>query len=294
MGVVKLEIKPLWEPLGAEVRGLDLTADVSQDSIDQIKAGLREHLVLVFRGHPTPTDAELVNFARRFGELAVGTTFLGDPSEYPEILPITNLEDEDGYPLGTGAAAEFPWHIDYSYLERVAKESFLEAVELPELQSRTYYCDLYRALETLPEDKVSRLRGLVAHHDLREFFKDPADWEQATRAQRLKDERNRKTGFEQAPIPERDRPVIMRHPESGREALYVSPANSRYIVGLPPDESDALLQELFDHATRPELVYRHDWQVGDLLVIDAIGGMHRRDRFDSDDRRYMRQLSTLA
>lgn len=291
---MELEIKPFGEPLGAEVRGLDPSTDLSPDVVDQIKAGLREHLVLVFRGHKTPTDAELVNFAGHFGELAVGTTFLGDPSEYPEILPITNLEDEDGYPLGTGAATEFPWHIDYSYLERVAKESFLEAVELPERQSSTYYCDLYQALETLPEQRVSRLRGLVAHNDLRAFFKDPRDWEQAVRAQRLKEERNRKLGFEQGPIPEKDRPVIMRHPESGREALYVSPANTRYIVGLPPEESDALLKELFEHATKPERVYRHDWQVGDLLVVDAIGGMHRRDRFDPADRRYMRQLSTLA
>ena len=86
----------------------------------------------------------------------------------------------------------------------------------------------------------------------------------------------------------------MRHPETGREALYVSPANTRYICGLPADESDALLRELFEHATRPQHVYRHDWQVGDLVVLDAVGAMHRRDRFDRNDRRYMRQLSTLA
>ena len=291
---MKLELKPLMAPLGAEVRGLDPTVPLPQEGVDQIKAALRDYLVLVFRGHPTPSDSELVRFAGSFGELAIGTSFLGDPVEHPEILPITNLEDEEGYPRGTGGAVEFPWHIDYAYLERVAKESFLEAVELPTAQSSTYYCDLYRALETLPEATVNRLRGMVAHQDLRGFILDPDDRERIRKMQRRKDERNRKLGFERGPLPEHDRPGIMQHPETGREALYVSPANTRYIVGLPADESDTLLQELSEHATRPELVYRHDWQVGDLVVVDAIGAMHRRDRFDSGDRRYMRQLSTLA
>lgn len=295
---MNLEIKALPAPLGAEVRGLDLTEDVSDQGLDQvasqIKSWLREHLVLVFRGHPIPTDAQLVRFARHFGELVVGTAFLGDRSEHPEILPITNLVDDDGVPLGTGAAAEFPWHIDYSYLERVARESFLDALELPRAQSSTYYCDLYRALETLPKARVDELRDLVAHHDLRGFIADPADREQVGRAQRLKEERNRREGIAQPPVPERDRPLIMRHPETGREALYVSPGNTRYVCGLSAEESDLLLQELFAHATRPERVYRHDWRVGDLLVVDAIGGMHRRDRFDPGDRRCMRQLSTLA
>ncbi len=85
----------------------------------------------------------------------------------------------------------------------------------------------------------------------------------------------------------------MRHPDTGREALYVSPGMTTWILNLPKGESDALLQELFEHATRPERVYSHEWRVGDLVVFDTFGLMHRRDRFDPDDRRYMRQLSTL-
>ena len=289
-----VEIEPLAQPRGAEVHGLDLTREVPPDVIEQLKEALREHLVLLFRGHVSPTDPELIRFARNFGDLIVGTTFLGDRVEHPEILPITNLLDDEGYPLGTGAAVEFPWHLDYSYLDRIAKESFIDAVELPRAQSSTYFCDMYMALESLPEEQVKEFRTMRAHHDLREFVKGAEDREEIEEAQRLKNERDLKSGVERPRLPEHDRPLIMRHPETGREALYVSPANTRWIFDLPEDESAAQLGELFEHSTRPEFIYRHDWQVGDLILFDALGGMHRRDRFDANGRRYMRQLSSLA
>ncbi len=289
-----VEIKPLAQPRGAEVHGVDLTRDVPPDVIEELKEALRENLVLLFRGHVSPTDPELVRFARNFGDLIVGTDFLRDPAEYPEILPITNLIDEEGYPLGTGAAVEFPWHLDYSYLDRVAKESFIDAVELPRAQSTTCFCDMYMALESLPEERVKDFRDMRAHHDLREFVKGDEDREEMREAQRLKDERDLKAGIERPGLPEHDRPLVMHHPDTGREALYVSPANTRWILDVPEDESAALLVELFEHSTQPEFIYRHDWQVGDLILFDALGGMHRRDRFDSNDRRYMRQLSSLA
>ena len=289
-----VEIKPLAQPRGAEVRGVDLTQDIPSDVIEQLKQALREHLVLLFRGHVPPTGPEFMRFARNFGDLIVGTDFLRDPAEYPEILPITNLQDEQGYPLGTGAAVEFPWHLDYSYLDRVAKESFLDAVELPRAPSSTHFCDMYMALETLPDERVKQLRGMRAHHDLREFVKGAEDRAQIEEAGRLKKERDAKAAIERPPLPEYVRPVVMRHPETGREALYVSPANTRWILDVPEDESAALLGELFEHSTQEEFIYRHDWQVGDLILFDALGGMHRRDRFDASDRRYMRQLSSLA
>ena len=289
-----VEIEQLAQPRGAEVHGVDLTQEVPPHVIEQLKEALREHLVLLFRGHVSPTDPELIRFARNFGDLIVGTDFLRDPADHPEILPITNLLDEEGYPLGTGASVEFPWHLDYSYLDRVAKESFLDAVELPRAQSTTCFCDMYMALETLPEEQVKELRGMRAHQDIREFVKGAEDREQIEEAQRLKNERDLKAGVGRPRVPEHVRPMIMRHPETGREALYVSPANARYVVDLPEDESATLLGELFEHSTQPDFIYRHDWQVGDLILFDAFGGMHRRDRFEASDRRYMRQLSSLA
>ncbi len=126
-----LEIQPLAAALGAEIRGWDPSEDLSDELVAQIRQALGQHLALVFRGHAQPSDAELVRFARHFGDLIVGTGWFGDDVEFPEILPITNVLNDDGDPAGTGAAIEFPYHADYAYLERVGKESFLNAVELP-------------------------------------------------------------------------------------------------------------------------------------------------------------------
>ena len=132
-----------------------------------------------------------------------------------------------------------------------------------------------------------------AHNDLSGFVKGENQAELEAEF-RLKDKRDLKDGIERPEIPEHDQPMIMRHPETGREALYVSPGNTSRILDLPEEESEALLGELFEHSTQRQSIYRHDWQVGDLIVFDALGGMHRRDRFDANDRRYMRQLSSLA
>jgi alpha-ketoglutarate-dependent taurine dioxygenase len=91
----------------------------------------------------------------------------------------------------------------------------------------------------------------------------------------------------------RRHPVILRHPDSGREILYVNPGITKYIIGMPRDESDDLLKQLHTHSTRPSYVYSHDWQLGDLVMFDTLGTLHRREAWDPTERRVMRQLSTL-
>jgi pentalenolactone F synthase len=291
-----MEITPLGPPFGAEVRGWDPGRDVTDRLVHVLKEALAEHLVLVFRGHRPPEDEELVEFARRFGPLFAGGELFGDRRPHREILPVTNLLDDDGFPLGTGGSVEFPWHIDYSYMKGVARETFLDAVELPQAPSRTYFCSLYVALETLPGAQVSELRRMQARHGLRTFYTDPDDLEELRALQARKNERNARVGISPTPYKEyvADRPVVLRHPETGREALYVSPGNTSCITGLSAEEGRALLDRLFAHATRSSNVLCHEWQVGDLVLFDAFGCMHRRDRFARSDRRYMRQLSTLT
>ncbi len=290
---MSLEILPLAEPLGAEVRGWVPGVPLSDDDVATATRALRRHLVLVFRGHPQPSDDELVEFGTRFGELAPGATIFGDPSSRPEVLPITNLKDEAGDPLGTADSAALNWHFDYSYMPRTAKETLLEAVEIPDTPCPTYFCDSYTALETLPAETVTRLRELRAHHDVRRAVPDE-DLALMEESVRRKQARNRRTGKTHTPIPSSDYPVIRRHPDSGREMLYVSPGMTTGLVGLEPSESEALLAELHAHQTREELIYVHQWKVGDLVLFDAMGLMHGRDRFDPNARRFMRQMSTLA
>ena len=112
-------------------------------------------------------------------------------------------------------------------------------------------------------------------------------------APKAKKERNARLGISRPPIPKAIHPLVMRHPDTGREILYVSKGITRNVIGMPRDESSALLKELHQHSTRPENVYAHDWQVGDLVMFDTLGTLHRRDAWDPSERRVMRQLSTL-
>lgn len=295
---MQLEFRPLPEVFGAVVSGWEPREELSNENREEILRALRQHLVLVFRGQPRPSDAEMVRFAHHFGDLVKGTEWFGDMVEFPEILPITNAVGEDGIPKGTGGAVEFTWHADYSYVDRVGKESFLEAVELPADAPQTCFCSQYVALETLPRKTVEMLRPLRAFHSISGMAASDAvgpdergELAAEIAAKRARDER---LGIERPAAPEAEHPVVYRHPDSGREILYVSPGITSHIIGMPPDESRDLLEELHAHSTRPEFVYAHDWQVGDMVMFDTLGAMHRRDAWHSGEARFMRQLSTMC
>jgi taurine dioxygenase/pentalenolactone F synthase len=300
---MNLEIEPLSEPLGAIVYGWDPTCSLSPDDESSIRAGLQDHQVLVFRGQPQPSDDELVDFARQFGDLVQGSAWFGDIDPKPEILRVNNLVGDDGVPQGTGGSMSLEWHSDYSYVPTVGKESFLEAVELPEINPpQTCFCSQYAAFERLSEAMKNAVRGLRAFHsitgygagpDRLKISNSPQAGEESRDDFQAKRNRNRQLGVEQPKIPEAEHPVVLRHPDSGREILYVSRGITRSIVGIPKDESDDLLKELTTGSTRPEHVYAHTWRVGDLVMFDTLGTLHRRDVWDPDERRVMRQLSTL-
>ena len=292
-----LVVTPINEaPFGAVVRGWDPGHEPDAALVAEVRAALAEHLVLVFRGHRRPDDDELVRFAESFGELIKGSEWLRDAGARPEILPVTNAEDDDGVPLGTGGAGQLEWHADYSYSPRPARESFLDAVELPADGPRTCFVSQYRTLESLPAELVERLRGLQARHSVAQYVEagvDP-DRHELNKGFDAKRRRDEASGIERPAIPEAIHPVVLRHPGTGRELLYVNKGLTEQIVGMDRPESSALLKELHRCATRPEAVYAHEWQVGDLVVFDALGGLHRRDSWDPTQRRVMRQLSTAC
>lgn len=298
-----LEIKPLDAPLGALVHGWNPQAELSPIDEGLIRQALQDWQVLIFRGQSQPTDAELVRFAYRFGNLIKGSEWFGDIDPVAEILRVNNLVGDDKVPIGTGASASLEWHADYSYVPTVGKESFLEAVEVPSKNGpQTCFCSQYSAFERLPRALAEKLRSLYALHNISDYTarsetvlvddvpRIADDFREGFIAKR---ERNKQLGVSAPEIPEAVHPVVFRHPDTGREILYVSRGITRHIVGMPKDESDDLLQQLSEHSTRPEFVYSHDWEVGDMIVFDTLGTLHRRDAWDPSERRVMRQLSTL-
>lgn len=286
---MQLEITPLpAAPLGALVRGWEPAEPLDDRDRDRILDALHRFRLLVFRGQPQPTDEELVRFVGWFGEPIKGSEWFRNAGALPEILPVTNIRGRDGTRLGVEGATDLEWHADYSYVATPAKTSFLNAVELPSEPPRTYFTDMVRAFATLDPPLQDRLRGLRATHSIADYMAEPE------RGFAAKVERDESLGVERPPIPEAEHPVVVRHPDTGDEILYVSRGITRRIIGMERAESSALLKQLHLHATRPGEVYAHDWEVGDLIMFDTLGTMHRRDAWDPTERRLMRQLSTAC
>ncbi len=288
-----MDVTPLDAPLAATVRGWDPSRPLSDDEIAQLRDALAQHHVLILRGQPRPTAAELARFAGQWGPVApAGELYEGISFEHHEVLAVSNELNDKGYERGVAGSGALPWHTDYSFFENAAKETFLEALLLPPGGGpNTMFCDLYAAYDALSDEWRARLQSLRAHHTLTAasgYSTPEGDAEEI-------EARNRQRNPELT-YPDDGtgawHPAVAVHPETGRTALYVSEFVSHF-EGLDIDESRSIVHELLAFATVPERVYSHAWQVGDLIVFDTVGTVHRRDNLRTDQRRTMRQLSTL-
>jgi taurine dioxygenase len=222
------------------------------------------------------SDEALVAFSRRFGELDLapvqenGRAYVDG---YPEVYVVSNVV-VDGRPIGSLGAGEAVWHTDMSYLELPPKASMLHALEIPPEGGNTSFSDMYAALAALPVELRRRVETLQLKHD--GTYNSGGYVRQGVVA----------TDDPRA-SPGAVHPLVCTHPESGRRTLYLGRRRNAYLVGLELAESEALLDELWSYATRPELTYEHHWRVGDLVLWDNRCTMHRRDPFDPACRRVM-------
>jgi taurine dioxygenase len=255
-------IKAFDAPLGAEVLGLDLSQPVSAEDFARLHRAHLDHHVLVFRDQNI-TPAQQVAFSRRFGPLQIHVLRQFQLPLEPEVLVISNIR-ENGQPIGLGDAGHF-WHSDLSYKETPSLGSMLHAQELPEEGGDTLFANQHTAWEQLPDYLKRAVAGLKAEHSYLARYAD------------LQKRNPWRPNLTQAQIDEVKpvvHPVVRTHPETGHKALFVSEHFTTRIVGLPEDESRALLDELFDHSTRPEHIYRHRWQPQDMVFWDNRSLMH--------------------
>ena len=269
-----MTIVPAGEALGAEIRGVDLRT-IGEREFAEIHRVWLDHLVLLFRGQQL-NDDELIGFSRRFGDLdwapvqETGRRFV---EGHPEIYVVSNVI-ENGVPIGSLGAGEAVWHTDMSYLEMPPKASMLYALEVPPLGGNTYFCNMYRAYECIPQALKDRIAGLCLKHDA--TYNSGGYVRQGLEA--MDDPVNSPGVYH---------PLVTTHPETGRRALYLGRRRNAYVAGLPLEESEALLDELWDYATGDELAWSHEWQVGDVVLWDNRATMHRRDSFDASSRRIL-------
>jgi len=258
-----LEIRPFDAPCGAEVIGLDLSRPLADEDFARIHRAHLDHHVLVFRGQDALTPQQQIDFSRRFGPLQVHVLHQFGLPGHPEILIVSNIK-ENGQPIGLGDAGAY-WHSDLSYMPTPSLGSMLLAQELPAEGGDTLFADQHRAWDALPAALKTALEGRQAEHwylckyealRARNPYRPALSQEQVDSVK---------------PVAQ---PVVRTHPETGRKALFVSEHFTTRILGLPEDESRALLDELFERSTRPEFVYRHRWAPGDMVFWDNRSLMH--------------------
>jgi taurine dioxygenase len=265
---------PTRQALGAEIQDVDLRA-IDNDDFASIYRTWLDHLVLLFRGQNL-TDQDLIAFSTRLGDLdwapvqESGRRFVDG---HPEIYVVSNVI-ENGAPIGSLGAGEAAWHTDMSYLQDPPKASILYALAVPSSGGNTYFSNMYRAYESLPDELKRRIEGLALKHD--GTYNSGGYARQGIAA--VDDPVTSPGAFH---------PLVCTHPETKRRLLYLGRRRNAYIAGLSLPDSESLLDQLWSHATREELAWHNEWRVGDLVLWDNRCTMHRRDPFDANSPRIM-------
>ena len=254
MSYKHIEVKPIAGALGAEIHGVNL-ASIDDEIFAEIHSAFLDHLVIFFRDQDITPDQQ-VAFSARFAPIGYYPFLKGLP-DHPEVIEVRK-EPEDKLNFGG------VWHTDTAYLATPPMGSVLYAKEIPASGGDTLFANLYLAYETLSDSMQLILNGRRAVNSSRKG-------DAAAGRQKSVDENPKDTSGVQT---ESIHPVIRTHPETGRKALYVNRGHTVCFEGASPEESEPILEFLFDHAIKPEFTCRFQWNVGSIAVWDNRCALH--------------------
>jgi taurine dioxygenase len=275
---VPLESRRLDDSFACEVFGLRLWERQDGQTIDELRDLWARHPVLVFRRQALSED-EFADFSARFGPLERTVRTDWASPVRPEVTLISNLRDAQSKPMGGLGDGEIQWHSDQSYMLNPATGAMLYALELPPEGGATSWVDLSVAYAGLPDRLKRAVEGKRAVFS---YVKRLAGYQGVDRV--ISEEAKRKT-------PPILHPLVHTHPVTGEKALYLDSTTTVGIDGMDAALGAALLEEIYEFATRPEFTYCHHWQIGDALLWDNGFTMHRREPFDPLARRLMKRTT---
>lgn len=278
---------PSGHTLGASVEGLDL-ARLGDGELDLVMQALGDYGVLRFPKQEL-TARELRDFSARFGELEINVANSFQEPGLPEVMILSNIV-ENGKPIGLSDAGQ-SWHTDMSYSRTIAFCNVLYGLQIPHRDGQplgnTEFCDQRAAYDTLPAELKAKLEGKTVLHDFNKF------WEMMRREKGSS--RPPLTEAQKKAKPPVSHPIFLRHPITGRNALYANPGYAIRINELPPKESDEILEFLFEHQTKPEFRFAARWHVGDVLMWDNMRTIHNAVAdYRPDEPRLIKRCQVMA
>jgi taurine dioxygenase len=266
-----IDIVPLGAYVGAEIGGVNLAEELQPGIVSKLYAAWLKYHVLVFRGQSLTADDQR-RFTLLFGEIQPPRSRPSERDPNGPLLYIANATI-DGQ-RGELPEGDMQFHADQCYYENPAKGAVLYALEVPSTGGNTLFTSAVAAYDGLPPDlreQAERMQVLFLY-DYRKNAnrKAPSDW----------------TG-----APRYVHPAIVVHPETGRRSVLVNRLMADSIVGMQREQSDVLIERLCQETERPEYIYEHKWQVGDLLIWDNRATLHARTDFDPAERRVLRRIA---
>lgn len=258
--------------VGAEIHDVDLN-DLSDATLAELRAAYAQYSVLFFRNQQLTPEAH-IELAQHWGEININR-FFTPVENYPQIAEVRKEPDQK-FNIGGG------WHTDHSYDQIPALGSLLYAKEVPSHGGDTLFAGCGVAFDSLSEGMKDTLRSLRAVHSSRHVFGESAP---------LPDDVSDLFANADQATQDAVHPVVIRHPLSGREILYVNPGFTTHIEGWTAQESAPLLQFLYGHIARPEHTCRFHWQPGSLAFWDNRATWHFAVNDYHGQRRLMHRIT---
>ncbi|OHV30392.1 MULTISPECIES: TauD/TfdA dioxygenase family protein [Pseudofrankia] len=272
---MSVTVSPISPEVGVEITGLTGSQLADPAVAADTQKYLDEHGVVIYQGAHIG-DADLVALSRLLGEVVVAP--MGGEKEYPEVSAIT-LDPAQSV-LAAYRAGTFYWHIDGANDLVPQKATLLTALEVATEGGDTEFANLYAAYDGLSDEEKARFGEFRVVHSF-------------AAAQRLvHPNASEKMRASWDKVPSREHPMVWTR-RNGRKSLLVG-ATADHVVGLPAEESRALLDRLLDWATQPRFALRHHWRLGDLVIWDNTGILHRAQPYTAESRRLMHRTTLVG
>jgi taurine dioxygenase len=259
---VTIRIEPSGRGIGALIHGVDFSRPLDDATTAEVRAAWLEHAVVAFPDQ-TLESADLERIPPRFGRFG-DDPYIAPIPGHRHVIAVKREADEKS-PLFADN-----WHSDWSFLAAPPSGTALYGVDIPPVGGDTLYADQYAAYDALPAALRKTVEGLQGIHSARRGYARDGRYGDHDVRTRSMDIRPSETA-----LATQRHPIVRVHPETGRRALYVSDAYTVGIDGMPDDEADTLLAELFAHQVEDRFVYRHRWAPGMLTLWDNRCLLHR-------------------